>query len=247
LINKINKNMYTFFDDYNEVIAAISAKKDGNMKIRGMQKDDEAVENRKNFCKKLEIDYDSVANACVTHSDVVEVVDTKHKHYYNTADAMVTKEKGVYLSITTADCFPVIMYEPNAHVIALAHAGWRGVVTKIIPNTLKAMEKLGADLQKIEIEIGPGISQKNFDFGFGEMLEEFGRYNQDKYIVEGSTMDKVQIDLEKIINDQVCACGASGDNIKTSGTCTFDNEEFFSARRHGGDSFSAMITIVGMK
>ena len=111
------------------------------MKIRGMQQDDEAVQNREKFCQKLGIDYNDTANACVTHSDVVEVIGNDHKLYYNTADAMVTKEKGIYLSITTADCFPVIMYEPNVQVVAIAHAGWRGVVTKIIPNTLKAMEK----------------------------------------------------------------------------------------------------------
>ena len=211
-----------------------------------MQKDVDAVENRKGFCKKINIDYEKVANALVTHSSVVEVVNNSHKHYYKGVDALVTKERGVFLSITTADCFPVVMYEPNAKIIALVHAGWRGVITKIIPNTLFAMENIGADLKKIKIEVGPGISQKNFEFGFKEMLEEFGKYNQDRYIVEGSTIDKVRIDLEQIIQDQIIECNVTSDNIKTSGLCTFSEGDFFSARRHGGDSFSAMITIVGM-
>ena len=239
--------MYNFFEQYSDVIAAMSEKGDGNMKIRGMQKDSEAVANRKNFCKKIGLEYKNVANACVTHSDVVEVVDNNHKHYYNGVDALITKEKNVFLSITTADCFPVVMYEPDAQIIALVHAGWRGVITKIMPSTLEKMENLGANLQKIKIEVGPGISQKNFDFGFSEMIKEFGRYNQDRYIVEGSTIDKVKIDLEKIIQDQIIECNIPNGNIKTSGLCTFEKGNFFSARRHGGNSFSAMITIVGMK
>ncbi len=238
--------MYKFFEQYDDVLAVMSEKKDGNMKIRGMQKDIDAIENRKEFCKKINIDYKRVANACVTHSDVVEVVDNNYKHYYKTVDALATKEKDVFLSITTADCFPVVMYEPNAKIIALVHAGWRGIVTKIIPNTLATMERIGADLKKIKIEVGPGISQENFDFGFKEMLKEFGKYNQDRYIVKGSTIDKIKIDLEQIIHDQIIECEVDNNNIKTSGLCTFNNNDFFSARRHGGNSFSAMITIVGM-
>ena len=134
----------------------------------------------------------------------------------------------------------------DAKIIALVHAGWRGIVTKIIPNTLATMERIGADLKKIKIEVGPGISQENFDFGFKEMLKEFGKYNQDRYIVKGSTIDKIKIDLEQIIHDQIIECDVDSNNIKTSGLCTFNNNDFFSARRYGGDSFSAMITIVGM-
>jgi len=239
--------MKTFFDNHDEIIAAISGKDDGNMKIRGMQNDKEAVENRKKFCEKLGIDFANVANACVTHSDKVEIVPKNHKHYYNGVDALVTAEKGVFLSVTTADCFPVLMYEPSSEIVALAHAGWRGVVGGIIPNTLKVMEKMGADLQNIEVEIGPGISQKNFEFGFDEMLSEFGRYNQDKYIAKDSTLDKVRIDLEKIISDQIGNCGACSDKINVSDTCTFEDKNLFSARRHSGNSFNAMMTIVGMK
>ncbi|MEA3322803.1 MAG: polyphenol oxidase family protein [Patescibacteria group bacterium] len=239
--------MYTFLDNHKGVLAVMSEKEDGNMKIRGMQKDDEAVQNRKKFCQKNDIDFDNVINACVTHSDVVEVITDTKKHYYNTVDALVTKENGIYLTITTADCFPVVLYEPKAQIIAIVHAGWRGVVTKIIPNTLDAMKNLGADLQNIEIEIGPGISQENFDFGFEEMIEEFGSYNQDQYIIKGSAINKVKIDLEKIIYDQITACGADENKINASNVCTFDNDRFFSARRHGGDSFHAMMTVVGMR
>lgn len=239
--------MYTFFDDHKEVIAVMSEKEDGNMKIRGMQKDSEAVQNRKNFCKKIDIEFENTINACVTHSDSVKIITDTKKHYHNAVDALVTDQKNIYLTITTADCFPVVLYEPKTQIIGIAHAGWRGVVTKIIPSTLKTMEGLGADLQNIEIEIGPGILQENFDFGFEEMLKEFGLYNQDRYIVKGSTIDKVKIDLQKIIYDQITNCGANDDKINTTNVCTFENNRFFSARRHEGDSFNAMITMVGIK
>lgn len=241
--------MYKFFEQHEDVLAVMSEKEDGNMKIRGMQKNDEAIQNRENFCQKNSIDFGDVANVCVTHSNkVMTITDTnEYKHYFHGVDALVTDQIGVYLSITTADCFPVMLYDPKVRIIAIVHAGWRGIVTKIIPNTLDTMKEMGSNLQDVKIEIGPGISQQNFNFGFEEMLEEFGVYNQDRYIVKGSTIDKVKIDLEKIIHDQISACGASKDNINTSNVCTFDNDRFFSARRHGGGSFNAMITIVGME
>jgi YfiH family protein len=239
--------MYKFFNQYDGVIAVMSDKADGNMKIRGMQQNEEAIQNRENFCKKIGVKFDNVANACVTHKDKVITVTNTDKRYYHHTDALITNKKGIFLSITTADCFPVILYDPKAQIIALVHAGWRGIVTKILPSTLDKLKKLGSNLQDVVIEIGPGISQQNFDFGFREMLEEFGGYNQDRYIVKGSTINKVKIDLEKIIYDQISVCGVNSDNISVSKICTFDNENFFSARRHGGDSFNAMITVVGMK
>ena len=84
-----------------------------------------------------------------------------------------------------------------------------------------------------------GYAEEDFE-GILSLIGE----DTEVYIVDFSPRIE---DLEKIINDQICACGASDDNVKSSGVCTFDNEEFFSARRHGGDSFSAMMTVAGIK
>lgn len=239
--------MYSFFGTCSDVIAAMSTKNDGNMKIRDLNKDQEVIQNRIRFCDKLCIPYENSINALVTHSTNVAVVDSASSKYLSDVDALVTKEKNIFLSVTTADCFPVLFYDDAKNITAVAHAGWRGVVNEIIPETVNVMKKVGSDPRNIRLEIGPGISQNQFDFGLKEMMDEFGFYSQDKYVVPGSTIGKVRVNLQQIIIDQAGQVGISFKRIKGCTTCTFSDEKYYSARRHGGDSFEAMLTVTGMK
>src|SRR5262249_4477274 len=75
------------------------------------------------------------------------------------ADAIVTKSEGLAISVTTADCAPVLCVDPTARVIGAAHAGWKGALTGILESTIDAMEKLGADRSGMVAAIGPLIRQ----------------------------------------------------------------------------------------
>jgi YfiH family protein len=239
--------MYSFFSDHEDVIAAMSTKNDGNMKIKDLEKDHDVIKNRIRFCDKICIPYDNTVSAMVTHGSNVGVVKDPSQKYFSDTDALVTKEKDVYLSVTTADCFPVVFYDAHNNVTGVAHAGWRGIVKEIIPETISAMVGEGARIENIHIEIGPGISQNQFDFELKEMIDEFGFYSQDKYVVPGSTIGKVRVNLQQIIIDQAERLGVNIKNISGCRACTFTDEQYYSARRHGGDSFEAMLTVIGMR
>ena len=60
------------------------------------------------------------------------------------ADALVTTEPGPVLTILVADCVPVVLYDPTAHVLACVHGGWRGTVARVPPAAVAAMASLGA-------------------------------------------------------------------------------------------------------
>jgi|TARA_B110000259_G_C14032499_1_gene407385 YfiH family protein len=87
------------------------------------------------------------------------------------ADAIVTATPGVILSVLTADCQPVLLYDAKAQVIGAAHAGSKGAKTGVLQNTIAAMETLGANYSNICAVIGPSISQKAYEVG-PEFLEE---------------------------------------------------------------------------
>ncbi len=237
--------MYKFFEQYDNVVAVMSDVDDGDMRILGRKDDDKNITNRKKFCSKIGIDYKNVVSARLSHSNNVKIIDKNYNQYYKNTDALITKEKNIFLSVTTADCFPILIYEPEAEIVAIIHAGWRGVVNNIISNTLEAMQKFSIDLNKIKIEVGPGISQKNFEFDYEEALKQFRQY--DNHITSKDINNKVKINLKKIIYNQIMDYGINGGNINISNICTFDNKNFFSARRCGDESFDAMIIIIGMK
>ena len=57
------------------------------------------------------------------------------------ADAHYTGEKNLGLAISTADCIPVMIYNENPMWISGIHAGWRGVLNKIVPKTIEALKR----------------------------------------------------------------------------------------------------------
>ena len=74
-------------------------------------------------------------------------------------DALITRELGYCLCISTADCVPVLIYDKKHSAIAAIHAGWRGTVAYIVRDTLLRMEKeFGTSGEDVIACIGPSIS-----------------------------------------------------------------------------------------
>jgi YfiH family protein len=81
------------------------------------------------------------------------------------ADALVTNEPGTVLAILVADCVPVVLYDPVAHVLACVHAGWRGTVAQVAQSALMAMNSLGTHPRDVIAGIGPSISPASYQVG----------------------------------------------------------------------------------
>jgi YfiH family protein len=78
------------------------------------------------------------------------------------ADALVTQSPDIALGVITADCAPVLFYDPLGGIIAAAHAGWRGAVNGILENTVHEMRALGATTATIQATIGPTIARSSY-------------------------------------------------------------------------------------
>jgi len=81
------------------------------------------------------------------------------------ADAMVTDRPGVALGVLAADCAPVLLADPRAGVIGAAHAGWKGALAGIVDATIAAMERLGAQRERLQAAIGPCIGRESYEVG----------------------------------------------------------------------------------
>ena len=145
-------------------------------------------------------------------------------------DAVVTDCRNVCIGVHTADCVPVLFYDPTHHAIGVAHAGWRGTVQRIVQHTLKHMTELyGTKPSDLKVVIGPCISEKNF---------EVGQEVYDTFATEGFPMEHIarmyekwHIDLPLCNQLQLEEVGVPSSNILQSGICTYDNaSDFFSAR-----------------
>ena len=81
------------------------------------------------------------------------------------ADALVTREPGTVLAILVADCVPIVLYDPAAHVLACVHAGWRGTVARAARAALAAMGSLGTRPEDVVAGIGPAIAPGSYQVG----------------------------------------------------------------------------------
>ncbi len=175
------------------------------------------------------------------HSDKIHVV-TQHKAQgWSTlsdtveADALVTNLPGVVLTILTADCVPILLYDPLVGTIGAVHAGWKGTQAEILPKTIaKMQEKYGSKPQDILIAIGPAIGQCCYEVG-----EEVARHFADYVgaVIVGKVAGKYQLDLKRVNQLQALESDIITENMEVTPLCTScAKDRFFSYRAEQGCS-----------
>jgi polyphenol oxidase len=157
------------------------------------------------------------------------------------ADALITDDPSRVLVIRVADCAPVLFASSDGKIVAAAHAGWRGIIAGIIPNTIRAMQDLGA--ANIAAAIGPCISVDHFEIG-PEVAAEFERvFGRGTRTIRPRENARSTADLKLAIQLQLQQAGITP--IDTLPHCTFrDHELFFSHRRDQGKT-GRMIGVIG--
>lgn len=142
-------------------------------------------------------------------------------------DALVTNKKDLVLAISVADCYPILFYDKQHSVIAAAHAGWRGTCAKIVSATISEMLNLGASADTIQVAIGQGISQKNFEVG-NEVIEQFRGAGFPDTCWKDNKLDLIKCNEFVLAQNNI-----PKENIWKMDRCTFE-DDFFSYRRDKG-------------
>jgi len=181
------------------------------------------LENRKIALKNLGLSAEKLCNLKQIHSNKVNIAAIGKQE----GDALVSNEKNLIIAVSIADCYPILFYDEVNKVIGAAHAGWRGTVSKIAANVLSAMLELGAEIKNIQVAIGQGISQKNFEVG-NEVIEQFEKGGFPDSCWENNRIDLVACNKFVLTQNNI-----PEKNIWQMNRCTFE-EDFFSYRRDKG-------------
>lgn len=173
-----------------------------------------------------------------THSDIIITAPQEGDIWGSLeADAIVTDKPGNLLTILVADCAGIILYDPKAKVIGIAHSGWRGTKANIVSKTIAHMQKLGAHPNDIYAYISPAICANHYEVG-----DAFLAHFDEKYLpqIHGS----VHFDNTAAINDQLKAAGVQ--YIEIDQRCTYQDDLLHSYRRDGKLS-GRFAVFVGLK
>jgi YfiH family protein len=133
---------------------------------------DRVVENRRRAAAAVGLGLDHVVFAHQVHGRDVAVVTaddrgrgTRTIDDAPAADALVTATPDVGLAVMVGDCVPLVLYDPDAHVAAAVHAGWRGTVARVTDVALDAMAGLGAEPGRVLAGMGPAIAADRYQVG----------------------------------------------------------------------------------
>ncbi len=184
-----------------------------------------------------------------THSDNITVVTelkTRGWGSLNDAvencDALMTDLKDVVLTILTADCVPILLYDKEKKIVAAVHAGWKGTKAEIAAKTVRKMQEVfGSKPEDIVAGIAPAIGRCCYEVG-----EEVAKHFFD--LLEGYTQkeEKYMLDLSYINKYQLLGAGLKEAHIEMSGICTAcETERFFSYRKEQGCS-GRFMSMIGM-
>ena len=192
--------------------------------------------NRELFFQALKSDPQQSAQGIQVHGNTIQIVD--HPGTFESADALITTQKNIPLVIKTADCAPVILFEPEQRVVAAVHAGWQSVVKGILENTIRIMtENFNCKPEIIKCAIGPSIRSCCY-----EVKNDVSRRFPDDVILWEN--NKSYLDIPKAIQVRLVDQGIQIENIDDSQLCTACNEKLFFSHRRDKGKTGRMMTAV---
>ena len=213
-------------------------------------------ENRSIVARKFHIEEKDLITPHQTHGCEVINIDKEFLNLPKSEqvdmlygiDASITKERGVFLCVTTADCIPILLYDPISKSIGSIHAGWKGTSRRISKNTINAMiESFGTSPNDLIACIGPSISIDIYEVG--QEVEDI--FNANGFVLDDSNSyrntesGKIHLDLKEINRQELVRLGVNPANIEKSDLCTFHNKDlFFSARRQSIHSGRMLTSIM---
>lgn len=157
-------------------------------------------------------------------------------------DALITDIPGIFLSIRTADCLPILLADTRRHVVAAAHAGWRGTVSRIVSETVLAMNReFGAEPGDLTAVIGPGIAACCFEVG-----PEVARQFQSLFPERDDLEERCGIDLTEANRGLLLEAGVKAERIYTSGLCTASSRRLFHSFRRDKETAGRMLSMIGI-
>ena len=146
----------------------------------------------------------------------------------NTADACFSREKNKVCAVLTADCLPVLFTNNFGTVVAVAHAGWQGLLNGVLEQTVMAIKENPA---QILTWFGPAIGKHSFEVG-AELRQKFIKKNplfKKAFTAKSQVKNKYLADIYQLAKIILNSLGVT--NIKGGGFDTMTDNRFYSYRK----------------
>jgi YfiH family protein len=191
----------------------------------------EVDKNRSTFFTKSHIDSARVVVMSCEHADTI--VRVGGEAFTGATDlaceALITNEKGLALFLLTADCYPVVFYDPVREAVGLAHLGWKPTVLHLAQKVVARMgAEFGSRAEDIEVNFGPGISAESYVIPTPSGAQMNDSEWQKFIHPHASRVDMYHVDLPGFNVASLESIGVLSGKIHTTGVDTVKSGDFFS-------------------
>jgi len=203
------------------------------------------IENRKRITQCLGLSQDSIYDVWQVHSNTV--IFSNYPRDYGTphkkGDAIISNNPDVTLMMLFADCVPILLYDWENNISAIAHAGWQGTVNKVVKCTIEEMVHIHKTKPEAIIAcIGPSICKDHYPVGknvFEAIINSFESTNN----ILCSHNGQYHLNLQEANRQLIVEAGVK--TVFSSGICTAEHSnDWFSHRAENGKTgrFAAVIS-----
>jgi YfiH family protein len=215
-----------------------------NLGLRVGYEEAKVLENRRRLFAAFDLPLERSVWCKQIHADGVTAVDSRdagrgsleEETIVQETDALVTDTPELPLCVTLADCVPVVIYDPDRRVVALAHAGWGGTVSRISSRTVEVMRsRFGCDPGSMVAAIGPSIGPARYEVG-AEVIDRaraaFGE--SASRVLESTGEGKARFDLWTANGMDLEEAGLNRERIEFTRISTEEHlDDFYSHRVEG--------------
>jgi len=204
-----------------------------NLRFNCDDKEENVLKNFEIICSEIDINYKDLVLSKQVHEDEIIKVTEKDKgngiiypNKYESADGLITGERGVPLATFYADCVPLMFLDKTEGVIAMSHSGWKGTVKNIAGKTVDTfVSDYNCKRENIIAAVGPSIGACCFEVG-DEVAEIFSERFGDTVLEKH---EKWHVNLQKTIHMELKNAGV--ENITMADICTSCNSELLFSHR----------------
>jgi len=199
-----------------------------NVGVGSKDKPEAVLENRRRAAAHLG---GTLVTAYQVHSATAMIADGAWPVETPHADAVVSATPDVICGALAADCAPILLADPEARVIAAAHAGWQGALHGVAEATIARMEELGGRRGRIVAVVGPCIGPASYEVGL-EYVQRFTDIDPTyaRFFYTGAGLDKRQFDLPAFVLSRLEMAGIAACEWIGRDTCA-EPDLFYSNRR----------------
>lgn len=179
----------------------------------------------------------------VVCADPLNYRDVRSLH----ADAVITDVPQLAVGIETADCVPVLLYDPARPAVGAVHAGWRSTVKKIVQKAVNRMnEQFGSDPSRMIAAIGPAIGPECYEVDEPVMSQVRDAFSFWKRVSSPRGGDRWSLDLGTANRIELMQIGLPEKNIHSLGMCTSCRKDLFYSFRAEGKT-GRMLSAIMLK